>query len=384
MLTDGYAAWIVALGFAALVLVGYTYVGYPMVLWLVGRMRRRTEPFGFEPDAWPTVSIILPVYNEEQAIERKLRNTLDQDYPVGRAEIHVVSDGSRDRTESLAAKFADRGVRLHVLRERSGKAAALNLGLRHANGEIVVFTDATIELESSALRALVARFADPRIGCVSGEDFIPGGGGEGAYGRYELMLRNLESAVHSIVGASGCFYGQRRALCAPFEHGMAPDFLSVLSVVDQGYRAVTEPTARGVMRAVPSIGHEFQRKVRTVLRGITTLVARRRMLDPTRSGVFALELWSHKLLRWLVPAFLLVTLACTAALWRMPLFRALLTAQVVLYVAALVGWLAADSFGTRAVFRIPFFFCLVNIASLVAWVKFASGDRLEIWEPSRR
>ena len=126
----------------------------------------------------------------------------------------------------------------------------MNLGLQKAQNEIVIFSDASIILKPDALKKIVGKFIDPRIGCISGEDHIPGGGGEGAYGKYELALRNLENRAGSIVGASGCFYAQRRALCEPFREGMAPDFFSVLETVEKGYRAVTEPEATGVMKSV--------------------------------------------------------------------------------------------------------------------------------------
>ena len=177
-------------------------------------------------------------------------------------------------------------IKFYNLPERKGKAGALNRALLEACNEIVVFSDASIILEPNALKKIVNRFRSENIGCISGEDYIPGGGGEGAYGRYELFLRNLESSVGSIVGASGCFYAQRRSLCEPFKEGMAPDFLSVLKTVEKGYRAVTEPMARGVMESVSKSKQEFDRKVRTLLRGMTTLMAFKHLINPLQYGVF--------------------------------------------------------------------------------------------------
>jgi exosortase A-associated hydrolase 2 len=226
--------------------------------------------------------VLVPAYNEAGVIGSKLDNLLGLDYPRDRLQLVVVSDGSTDGTNALleAAAAGDERLTTVLLDERRGKANALNQGLGRATGEIVVFSDSSILLDAQALRAIVKPFADPEVGCVSGEDHIPEGGGEGLYGRYELFLRNRESAVGSIVGASGSFYAERRALCRPFVDGLAPDFLSVLNTVEQGYRAVTEPAAFGFMSAVKHPGDEFRRKVRTLLRGITTLWVKRGLLNP--------------------------------------------------------------------------------------------------------
>src|SRR6185436_11813779 len=225
--------WIAALG------VFYPYAGYPLVLGLLGLFRRRGNDA--ELVTLPTISIVIPVHNEAARLESKIDNTLALDYPADRVEIVMVSDGSTDRTVELVRARSDSRLILIELPERGGKAAALNAALERIAGEVVVFTDASIILERGSLRALVRSFADPTVGCVSGQDCIPEGGGEGLYGRYEVWLRRLESDVHSIVGASGSFYAQRRQLCHPFTEGMAPDFLSVLRTVEQGYRALTEP-----------------------------------------------------------------------------------------------------------------------------------------------
>jgi len=219
---------------------------------------------------------------------------------------------------------------------------------------------------------------------VSGEDHIPGDGGEGLYGRFELALRRMESRFESIVGASGCFYAQRRSLCEPFPAGMAPDFFSVLATARAGFRSVTEPSATGEMRSVAAAGREFDRKVRTVLRGITTLWAFRGSLAPWPNPRFAFELWSHKVLRWAVGPLLVVALAGSAAAADRPLWLALFVAQVAFYLMAGFGWLLRERRTSPALVRIPFFFCLVNLAALAATVQFAAGRRQELWEPSRR
>lgn len=362
----------------------YIFIGYPAVLTVAALFRGRSGGHAEAPQP-PSISMIIPVHNEIGIIEHKLHNTMELDYGRERLQVIVVSDASTDGTDDVAAGFAgDGGVEFHRLPERQGKGAALNLGLELAAGEIIVFSDASIFLEREALRNIVRPFASPRVGCVSGEDYIRGGGGEGMYGKYEIFLRNLESKIGSIVGASGCFYAQRRTLCRPFVEGMAPDFLSVLHTVAEGYRAVTEASARGEMRTVRRAGQEFPRKVRTMLRGMTTLSSFKRLLDPFRHGLFAVELLSHKVMRWMAGLFLGTLALSNIALATSAPFRWFLLLQAVCYSSALVGWLGPRRLAGAPVFRIPFFFCMVNLAGLVAWGRFLVGDRQEIWEPSQR
>ena len=367
---------------SSLALLLYVYVGYPLVLVIIARLRR--QPAAGEAGRLPGVSIIIPVYNEEGVIEDKLGNMLALDYPEERRQIIVVSDASTDGTNDIVRSHAGRGVELLLLPARTGKGEALNAGLAEADNEIIVFTDASIMLDTAALREIVRPFDDDGIGCVSGEVHIPGGGGEGFYGSYELMLRNLESRAGSIVGASGCFYAQRKSLCAPFEQGMAPDFLSVLNTVGRGYRAVTEPRAHGEMRSVAAGGGEYKRKVRTMLRGITTLMRFRRMLNPLRHGLFAFELISHKLLRWFGGLFLAALLAGNLFLSGSPFYGWLFLMQLMFYALALLGWLAPNRPAQLPLFRIPYFFCMVHVAGLAAGLRFLKGEQQEIWEPSKR
>jgi cellulose synthase/poly-beta-1,6-N-acetylglucosamine synthase-like glycosyltransferase len=380
--------WVwVALFWVAAAGVVYAYFGYPLVLWLLRASRPDTlEALPLQPDAEaPTISMIVPAYNERDHIAAKMANTAALDYPAGKLEVLYVSDGSTDGTTELIGASLDGRSDLLVLPGRSGKAAALNAGLARARHDIIVFTDASIALAPDALRQIVRTFADPAVGCVSGEDVIEQSGGEALYGRYELFIRRQESRLHSIVGASGSFYAQRRALCAPFEAGLAPDFLSVLRVVRQGSRAVAEPAAVGTMAAVSRTADEFQRKVRTLLRGMSTLGYAWPLLNPLRYGWFAFALWSHKVLRWLVPVWLLVMLASSAvlavdSLW----YRALLAGQMAFYALAAVGIAGLPVVARTLPAKVAVFFTVSNAAALAAWVKYVAGVRQEIWSPSRR
>ena len=364
------------------IVILYVYAGYPAILALYAGVRGRRP--GSAVEFLPSVSIVLPVFNEGGVIREKLANLFELDYPAERCEILVVSDNSTDDTHQIVREFEERGVKLHCMAERKGKGAGLNLGVEMARNDIIVFTDASIMLERESLRRIVQPMIDETVGCVSGEDSMEGAGGEGAYGKYELFLRNLESRASSIVGASGCFYAQRKELVVPFLPGMAPDFLSVLVTVRKGFRAITEPAAVGWMKAVQSGREEFPRKVRTLLRGMTTLLHFRGLMNPLRHGMFAVELMSHKILRWSIGVFMVLALAANVTLTGSPFYLAVLIVQMMFYLLAIVGWKGPRVMAQASVFRIPYFFCLVNCAALVAWIRFFSGDRLEIWEPSRR
>lgn len=366
----------------ALGLVGFAYVGYPVVVWALARLRRVPQV----PAApLPGVTIILPACNERGNIVAKLENLFTLDYPDDRIEFVCVSDGSTDGTPDLVRRHGRGRVELIELTGRCGKAVALNAGLQRATHPIVVFTDASIMLRRDALVRLVSPFADPTVGCVSGEDQIAGSGGEALYGRYELFLRRQESRLVSIVGASGCFYAQRRSLCASFVPNLAPDFLSVLRTVEQGYRALSEPGATGSMRAVAHAGDEFERKVRTLLRGMTTLAAYRQLLNPLRSPAYALALLAHKVLRWSVPMLMIIALATNIGLaFGAPGYRLLLGLQLVFFGLAGIGLAGWRPLAATLPVKAATYLVISNAAAAVAWVKFLAGVRQELWSPSPR
>jgi glycosyltransferase involved in cell wall biosynthesis len=361
----------------------YPYLGYPLVLVLLGKLRGRPDVIGGS-STLPSISMIIPVHNEALRIEQKIANTAALAYPADRLQVLFISDGSTDRTVDVLRASASPSMSIVELPVRQGKAAGLNAGLERATNDILVFSDASIQLEPDALANIVRQFQDPRIGCVSGEDRIADSGGESYYGRYELMLRRFESRVHSIVGASGSFYAQRRTLCAPFTEGMAPDFLSVLRTLEQGYRAVSEPTAVGSMTSVKDPRHEFERKVRTLIRGMTTLFAHARVLDPIRFGLFAFAMWSHKVMRWTVPFFLVGALVTPLFLLSSPFYVVCLALQVAFYLGALAAFAEVGRFERSFPGKVALYFSSTNTAILAAWIKYGMGVRQELWTPSQR
>lgn len=375
--------WLFWLSATAIV---YGYVGYALLLKvLVARVRRPVRRSSLDaPDA-PSVTMLIPLHNERPTIPEKVQNILNLRYSARRFTALFICDGCTDGTaEYLKERQSDRITTIEIA-NRGGKAGALNEGLKHVRSEIVVFTDASIMLSPDAVAQIVRPFASPDVGCVSGEDVIAQAGGEGLYGRYELAIRRLESQLHSIVGASGSFYAQRLELCPTFMPGLAPDFLSVLHTVERGYRAVAEQDATGTMTELSDPQAEFNRKVRTILRGITTLAHYAHLLNPFRYGWFAFELFSHKLVRWLVPLFLALLLASSAVLASVSSFYALaFITQTMFYALATSALWGSRSVGQWLPARISLYFTSANVATASAWFKFLAGARQEVWSPSRR
>ena len=363
----------------------YIYAGYPLVVWWLARM------FGSAPrckNITPMVSLLICAYNEEAHIEAKLRNSLALDYPKDRLDILVASDGSTDRTNAIVQRFAPEGVKLLALRGNVGKSAMLGRTVPLLRGEIVVFSDASSELEPQALRELVRSFADPRVGCVSGLYRLKGGKdlraeGEGLYWRYETFLKRQESRLHSILGAHGAFYGIRNALFWHLsESSINDDYLIPMRIVEQGFRAVYEPHAVCRERELASVEGEFARRRRIAAGNCQQIVELRHMINPMRCGWVAVCFFSHKVLRTLAPVLLL--LVCASTVWLPHPWGVLAwSLQGVLYVSAWIGYVCQRCGRSIRWLSAPLYFCLGNLAMLAGLLKFcAQKDRLA-WERAR-
>ena len=360
-------------------LIVYAYAGYACALFVLSHVRTRPV----RKDVFtPRVSFIIAAHNERARIREKIENTLAQDYPADRLEVLVASDCSTDGTDAIVCGFGER-VRLVRASERRGKEAAQRLAIAHATGEIFVFSDAATAIAPDAVRTIVANFADPDVGCVSSVDrFIDPDGrisGEGAYVRYEMWLRELETRVYSLVGLSGSFFAVRRLVCGAWAADRQSDFSTLLNTVRFGLRGVLDRDAVGYYRNIVDEGSEHDRKVRTVVRGISVLASNLDLLNPLRRPLFAWQLASHKLCRWLVPFAMIAALASNAALVAAPFYRAMFAAQLTFYAAAAAGfWTGAGAL------RLPAYFVRSNLSILAAWIRFARGERMTTWTPSDR
>jgi cellulose synthase/poly-beta-1,6-N-acetylglucosamine synthase-like glycosyltransferase len=366
----------------------YTYVGYPLVVAALSRLRPRPVE---KREGWtPSVSVIITAYNEERDLPAKLENTLALDYPSDRLEIIVASDCSSDRTDEIARSYSSRGVRLHRQAERLGKTAAQNAAVERAQGEIILFSDATTLYRPDVLRVMMPSFADPSVGCVAGRliyvDPSASSVGEGArsYWGYETFLKKHESRACSLIGASGCLYAVRRTAYVPLYHEACSDFIIATKMVEQNLRAVYEPGAVCTEETNRRTDKELKMRVRVITQTFTDLWRHRAMLNPLRSGFYAVELISHKVLRYLVPVVLIVIFAASLVLApRAPLYMLAAAAQVCFYAAALLSWVL-ERFGIHnRLLALPQYFVLANLASLLAFYKFLRGERYARWEPIR-
>ncbi len=390
-MTVGGPWWAVALMLMPVVFVGYAYAVYPLLLAVLGRARPApAEPP--DPGEWPLISITVPAYNEERSIGATIENLLAADYPADRRQILVVSDGSTDGTDAVVQGYAARGVELLRLPIRRGKTGAENAAAAAVRAEIIINTDASVRILPDAIKPLVRAFGDPTVGVASGRDVsvgdveAEGNRGESGYVGYEMSVRDLETRLGSIIGASGCYYGFRRAVYAPdFPDALSRDFASVLIARERGFRSVSVAAARCVVPRTVSLQSEFRRKVRTMARGLATLWYKRALLDGRRYGIFAFMLFSHKLCRWLAYLAVPPALVGLAVLAFTDWAAAVLLAGVA--IGAGIG-LVALRVGERHPLAPPVALCGYLVGSItagvLAWVTFFRRQRMPMWEPTRR
>jgi glycosyltransferase involved in cell wall biosynthesis len=367
-------------------LIAYAYLGYPLALGAVSLFKTQRVD---KADVSPSVTFIITAYNEEKRIAEKLENTLMLVYPRSILEILVASDCSSDNTDEIVKAYKGRGIRLVRAPVRKGKEAAQKLAVEVANGEIFVFSDVATILTARAVSNIVKNFHDPTVGCVSSVDrFIDQDGrvsGEGAYVRYEMFLRSLETRVNSLVGLSGSFFAARREVCrGKWSDDLQSDFNTVLNSMRMGLRGVADPESVGYYKNIADERKEYDRKVRTVLRGISVFMRSLALVNPLRHFLFAWQLLSHKLCRWLVPfamitAFVSNALLALSSRWYAMLFLI----QFLFYLVALGGifWKPLLRF---PIVKLSSFFLLVNASIFHAWIRYWSGERLTVWEPSKR
>jgi len=348
---------------ASLAALVWTHIGYPIGVAALARLRPRPP----KRDAiLPTVALIVPAYNEEDVIERKLENVLALDYPPEQLEIVVASDASADATHAIVARYAGRGVRL-IECERGGKVAAQDRAVRETTGAIVAFGDANVEWEANAVRELVAPFADPAVGMVCGYVRLvnPAGGTnqEGVYWRYEMWLRTRESLVHSVTGSNGAIYAVRRHAYREVDPRFGHDMSFPYLMVQNGYRAVYEPRARATENMTTDIEDEFRRKVR-MFEHAWLMLFRGRMFRLRVGPVYWVELVSHRLLRyWSGPLHVLLLASSVLLARQGTVYSVALGVQIA--GLALVG-VSILARGRIRILRILHYYLLVTLATVIA------------------
>jgi len=366
----------------SLFLIFHAYFGYPLTLRFL--RRKPVQKATIEP----TATLIITASNEERRIREKLENTIALDYPRKKLQVLVASDGSTDATNEIIRSYAAHGIELLAFPQRRGKESAQKDAVQHATGEIIIFSDVATRIDPHGLKEIIANFADPTVGCVSSADMVIGRDGkpcgEGFYVRYEMWLRDLEAEVNSLVGLSGSFFAARAVVCLDFSGEMQSDFRTVLNSMRLGKRGVSDPDAIGYYQDISDSRREFDRKIRTVLRGLTVFFHNLEFLNPFRYGLFAYQYFCHKLLRWLVPLLLCTAFVSNALLSRYSAgYTMFFLLHLAFYAIALGGWVAKST-PTHTLFKIPVYFVTVNAAIFVAWWRYIRGTRMVLWAPSER
>jgi len=368
-------------------LLGYVYLAYPLLVRALARIAGR--PVRVAADFRPTVTVVITAYNERRGIAAKIDNVLHLDYPADLLDVIVASDASDDGTDEIVTSYGVERVRLMRVDGRRGKTACQNVAVTEARGEIVVFTDATTTVSRDALTAMVRTLADPGVGCVAGllvyrgKDANLTAAGGVSYWGYEVALRRAESRLDTLIGVSGCLYAVRRSAYRPIAPTLISDFVIAMRMREQGLRTILEPQAVCFEDTLDRSGQELAMRVRVALRTISALVSERRFLNPLSDPLFAWQLWSHKLLRYLSPYFLLGTLVSCALLATQPLYRVALIAQLLVIAAGAAGFALQLIASTPGVLTKPYYFLLTNVASIIATVRYLRGERMVTWKPLR-
>lgn len=377
------AVWLLAC------LIAYVYLGYPSLLVLLSRSR--PAAIGTDEALSPMVSLIIPARNEERVMADKIRKSLAVDYPKERLEIIVASDGSTDQTNETVSGFSGQGVKLVALNPNRGKSAAQDAAVALAKCDVLLFTDANAMLHPDVPQRLVRNFSDETVGCVVGKVTYVNNGltsvseSEGFYWRYELFLRQLESRLGNLAMGSGPIMALRRELFEPLDPDVGEDFVLPMRVAMKGYRVVYEPEAvseETLFQRTPAT--MFKSKVRIVTKDLRGLLLCRGILNPLCYPLYSWGLISHKLLRWLVPYFLIALFVVNLLLLDQPFYRFTLAAQILCYGLAGLGYLCQRT-GRKPpqILGIPFSFCLVNAAAAVGVARFLMGKKSGRWQPVR-
>jgi cellulose synthase/poly-beta-1,6-N-acetylglucosamine synthase-like glycosyltransferase len=332
--------------------------------------------------------VLVPAYNEADCIAQTLKHLIAQDYPREKLQLLVVSDGSDDGTDEIVRGFAAQGVELLRQEGRGGKALALNAAVRHARGEIVVFCDANACFEPLAVRRMVANFADPDVGYVTGSlrlETAPGalsGAGGGAYLRYENMLRRAETGIGSIIGVNGGVDAVRRDLYSDIPRELITDFVLPLRVIAAGYRVIYDPQVRSSESANTEMASEFRMRVRVALRAMQGLMHMRRLFNPWRFPAATFCLVSHKVLRY--AAFLFLASALAANLWlasQSAMYLWLLVLHAACYGLGFMGLAGAGGPLLRRLTVVPAYLLVSYAAFAVATFRFLRGQTMATWQP---
>ena len=370
-------------------LILHTYIFYPIILFILPKRKRRMDAATESP--LPRVSILISVYDEERIIRQRIENLLALDYPRENVEILIGSDGSSDATNDVVHAFAGQGVVLSAFSERRGKASVLNDLVQSSKNEILIFSDANTFYDPLVVQRMVRHFNDPSVGGVCGylelrsEEQNSGGKGESFYWEYENAIKEMEGDVCTTFGATGAVYAIRRALFVPLPTEMAinDDFMIPIRSVEQGFRIVYDKEVHAWEDATESAEKEFKRKIRIGAYNYHVLGQIVHLLNP-KLGFIAFGLFSHKVIRWMVPFFMCALFLLSVLLSDdMPIYRLFLWAQMAFYGTAVIGYVLDKLSYPVKVFTLPYYFVLANLGLLIGFFRYICKTQKPTWSATR-
>ena len=377
-----------------ILVVGYTYVGYGIIIYILSKLRKRTNVLSSTPDEQlPAVTLLVAAYNEADIIRTKIQNTLELDYPKNKLEIFFVTDGSTDQTPEIVKEYP--AIQLFHSFERKGKIHAVNRVMKSVKTPIVIFCDANTDLNREAIKYILRHYNDTNIGGVACEKRIlskdkdtASGSGEGLYWKYESFLKKKDAEVYSIVGAAGELFSVRTDLFEePAENMIIEDFYLSMRITAKGYRFAYEPDAFAVETASASVKEEWKRKVRISAGGFQAMSKLSYLLNPFRYGILSFQYISHRVLRWtLAPFFLPIIFIANVwlAFYGIPFYQLTMALQVFFYGLAFLGYLLRDKkIGIKGFF-VPYYFAVMNLSVYFGLNRYLRGKQSVVWEKAKR
>ncbi len=367
-------------------IVLYTYGIYPLLVFILSKFVKRGHE-EMRDNKLPTVSMVISLYNEENILPEKIKNICSLDYPKGKIELLFGSDGSNDRTNSILSEAKVPNIKTMVFQYRRGKANILNDLIPQATGEIIVFSDANTMYDPDVLRKLVLHFQDSSVGGVCGELHLHinkqsvGEIGEISYWQYESFLKRMESKYRTLLGATGGVYAIRKSLFKPLpiSKAIVDDFLIPMEIIRRGYRVAYEPEAKAYEESVGSVRGEFKRKVRIGASNFNGIKEFADLLHP-KYGFVSFGLWSHKIIRWFAPFFLLIILLCTTILMTESAFYSgLFLLEMLFLTLGIISFIFETRKISLGFFGFPYYFIAMNLALFIGFFKSLFGKQRSTW-----
>ncbi len=362
-------------------LLFYTYIGYPLVIWVISKCFPQPTEKG---DILPNVSIVIAAYNEERYIARKILNCLELDYPKDKLEIFIGSDCSTDKTDEIIESYIPHGVRYIRFSERCGKISILNKIIPNASGEIIILADARQSFDRQAVKELVKNFIDEKVGCVSGElilvenDVNNLAKGLGFYWNYEKFIRKSESKVSSTIGATGAIYAIRKKLFIAQESDIILDDVFIpLAIVANGSRATFESSAIAYDKITQTSNDELKRKIRTIA-GNWQLISKIKICSFISQPIIIFQLISHKFMRLIAPYFILALLFSNIILIKIKYYQLILILQIIFYTFASLNILLKKY--KLKIISIPYTFCALNFYTIIGFYFYIRNKQKVTWK----